>query len=198
MTKIAVFISGYGSNLQAVIDAEEAGQLPNVEIALVVSNRREAFGIKRAIRSGIPLVYFPLLPYRKSGRPRTEYDTDLAALVGGFGVEWIVLAGWMHLLSNAFIRHYPNRILNLHPALPGAFPGTDAIERAYEAYRRGEIDHTGVMVHLVPDEGVDAGPVVAQAEVSILPDDDLKTLETRIHQTEHHLLPVVIRDLIPG
>jgi formyltetrahydrofolate-dependent phosphoribosylglycinamide formyltransferase len=198
MTQVAVFISGYGSNLQATIDAWEAGRLPNIELALVVSNRREAFGGKRAIRHGIPLVYFPLLPYHKAGRPRTDYDADLATLVKGFGVEWIVLAGWMHLLSNAFIHHFPDRILNLHPALPGVFPGTHAIERAYEAYQAGTLDHTGVMVHLVPDEAVDAGPVVAQARVPILPDDSLDALEARIHETEHRLLPTAIRDTIPA
>jgi len=198
MTKIAVFISGYGSNLQVIIDASEAGQLPNVEIALVVSNRREAFGVKRAIQHGIPLIYFPLLPYRKAGRHRADYDRDLAALVSGFGIEWIVLAGWMHLLSDAFIRHFPNRILNLHPALPGTFPGTHAIERAYKAGQTGAIDHTGVMVHLVPDESVDAGPVVAQARVPILPDDTLETLESRIHEVEHRLLPAAVRDTIPS
>ena len=198
MTQIAVFISGYGSNLQAIIDAWEAGQLPNVEIALVVSNRREAFGVKRAIRHGIPLVYFPLLPYRKAGRPRTEYDADLATLVKGFDVEWVVLAGWMHVLSRAFIRHFPERILNLHPALPGTFPGTHAIERAYSAAQAGVIDHTGVMVHLVPDEAVDAGPVLAQARVPILPDDSLEVLEARIHEIEHELLPAAIGDTIPA
>ncbi len=198
MTKVAIFISGYGSNLQAIIDAWEVGQLPNIEMALVVSNRREAFGVKRAIRHGIPLVYFPLLPYRKAGRPRTDYDADLARLVKGFEVEWIILAGWMHLLSNAFIHHFPDHILNLHPALPGAFPGTHAIERAYEAHQAGTLNHTGVMVHLVPDETVDAGPVVAQARVPILPDDSFETLETRIHQAEHKLLPAAIRDTIPA
>ena len=198
MTKIAVFISGYGSNLQAIIDAWEEGRLPNVEIALVVSNRREAFGVKRAIRHGIPLVYFPLLPYRKADRPRADYDADLATLVKGFGVEWVVLAGWMHLLSNAFIRHFPSRILNLHPALPGTFPGTHAIDRAYEAAQAGTTDHTGVMIHLVPDEAVDAGPVIAQAKVPIRPDDSLETLEARIHDVEHRLLPTAIRDTIPS
>jgi formyltetrahydrofolate-dependent phosphoribosylglycinamide formyltransferase len=198
MTKIAVFISGYGSNLQTIIDATEEGRLTNVELALVVSNRREAYGVKRAIRHGIPLVYFPLLPYRKAGRSRADYDDALATLVRGFGVEWIVLAGWMHLLSNAFIDHFPSRILNLHPALPGTFPGTDAIERAYKAWQSGDIDHTGVMVHLVPDEAVDAGPVIAQAWVPILPDDTLEILESRIHDVEHHLLLAALRDTIPA
>ncbi len=196
MTRIAVLISGSGTNLQAIIDAAGTDVLPTVEIAVVVSNRREAYGIKRAIQHGIPVVYFPLLPYTKAGRPREAYDAKLAAIVQAFDVDWVVLAGWMQILSNAFIGRYPDHILNLHPALPGTFPGTDAIARAYEAYRHGEIDHTGVMVHLVPDEAVDAGPVVAQVEVPILPDDTLEMLEARIHEAEHALLVQAVRKAI--
>jgi formyltetrahydrofolate-dependent phosphoribosylglycinamide formyltransferase len=188
MTRLAVLISGSGTNLQAILDAAEADDLGGAEVALVVSNRRDAYGIKRAIRHGIPVVYFPLLPYTRAGRPREDYDADLARIVQSFDVDWIVLAGWMHILSNAFIYPYPNRILNLHPALLGAFPGAHAIEDAFEAHRRCEIDRTGVMVHLVPDEAVDAGPVVAQAEVLIRDDDTLDDLEARIHATEHKLL----------
>lgn len=198
MTRIAVLISGTGTNLQAIIDAVASGELPGIEIALVVANRREAYGIKRAIHHGIPVVYFPLLPYRNAGRPREAYDADLARIVQGFEVRWIVLAGWMHILTDAFIGHFPGRILNLHPALPDTFPGTDAIERAFEAYQQGKIDRTGVMVHLVPDEAVDAGPVVAQAEVVIRPDDTLESLEHRIHETEHRLLVQAIKRQILG
>jgi len=188
MTRIAVLISGFGSNLQAIIDAVADGRLPGVEIAVVVSNRRAAYGLERARRAGIPTAYHPLKPYRDAGRSRREYDADLAALLQRHGVEWVVLAGWMHVLSSAFLDAFPNRVINLHPALPGAFPGTDAIRRAFTAYQRGEISHTGVMVHLVPDETVDAGPVIVQEVVPIYPDDTLETLEARIHATEHRLL----------
>jgi formyltetrahydrofolate-dependent phosphoribosylglycinamide formyltransferase len=136
------------------------------------------------------------LPYRNAGRPRTDYDADLAAVVRSFDVGWVVLAGWMHVLSDAFIAAFPNRILNLHPALPGTFPGTHAIERAYKAYQRGEITHTGIMVHLVPDEAVDAGPVVAQTEVAIYPEDSLEDLEARIHRMEHVLLVQALNQLL--
>jgi len=98
-----------------------------------------------------------------------------------------VLAGWMHVLSPAFLDRFPGRVLNLHPALPGQFAGTHAIQRAYEAFQRGEINHTGVMVHWVAPE-VDAGPVAASAEVPIYPSDSLDDLETRIHAVEHQLL----------
>jgi formyltetrahydrofolate-dependent phosphoribosylglycinamide formyltransferase len=196
MTRIAVLISGYGSNLQAILDAVEGGQLPSVEVALVVSNRRDAYGIQRGISHGVPVIYFPLLPYRNAGRPRTEYDADLAAIVRSLGVTWVVMAGWMHVLSDAFIESFANRIVNLHPALPGTFPGTHAIDRAYEAYQRGEIEHTGIMVHLVPDEAVDAGPVVTQADIAIHPEDSLDDLETRIHRMEHILLVQALRQLL--
>ena len=196
MTRIAVLISGNGSNLQAMIDAAETGNLPGVEIAVVVSNRKDAYGIKRTIKHGIPVVYFPYRPYTKAGRPRTDYDADLATIVRGFQAEWAVLAGWMHVLSNAFLQHFPNRVVNLHPALPGVFPGTHAIQRAYGAYRQGEIHHTGVMVHLVPDEAVDAGPVVALAEIPIHLEDSLDDLEARIHSTEHQLLVGALHTLL--
>lgn len=188
MIRLAALISGNGSNLQAILDAVENGRLPGIDVAVVVSNRRDAYGIKRATAHGIPVVTFPLLPYRKAGRPRADYDADLAAIVGSFGATWVVMAGWMHILSDAFIEVFPERIINLHPALPGTFAGTHAIERAYDAYKRGEIKHTGVMVHLVPDEAVDAGPVVAEAEVPIYRGDTLEDLEKRIHETEHRLL----------
>ena len=196
MTRIAILISGYGSNQQAIMDAVESGRLPGVEVALVVSNRREAYGIERAVNHGVPVVYFPLAPYQRAGRPRREYDADLAAIVRAFDITWVVLAGWMHVLGDGFLRHFPSRVVNLHPALPGTFPGTHAIARAHEAYRRGEITHTGVMVHLVPDEAVDAGPVVAQEAVPIGPADSLEGLEARIHAVEHRLLVDALRDLL--
>ncbi len=194
--RIAVLISGFGSNLQALIDAVEDGRLPGVEIALVVSNRRQAYGVKRAVRHGIPVVAFPLAPYTRADRPREAYDADLAAILQAFDVSWVVMAGWMHVLSDAFLTHFPSRVVNLHPALPGAFPGIDGIERAYEAYRRGEIDHTGVMVHLVPDEAVDAGPVVVKETVPIHPEDGLDELEERIHAVEHRLLVQAVHQLL--
>jgi formyltetrahydrofolate-dependent phosphoribosylglycinamide formyltransferase len=197
MTRIAVLISGFGSNLQAIIDAVSAGKLPGIEIAVVVSNRRAAYGLQRASKAGIPTEYLPLKPYRTPGKSRRGYDADLARLLcDRYAVEWVVQAGWMHLFSNAFLQHYPSRVVNLHPALPGLFAGTHAIERAWESYQRGEIEHTGVMVHLVPDEGVDDGPVVACVTVPIQPDDSLETLEARVHDTEHRLLIEALHDLM--
>ena len=200
MVRIAVLISGFGSNLQAILDAVEDGRLAGLEVALVVSDRREAYGLKRAIQHGVPIVYFPLAPYRRADRSNREYDADLAAILRALAIEWVVLAGWMHILSEAFLTHFPCHVVNLHPALPGTFPGTHAIERAYAAYQEGEIEQTGVMVHLVPDEAVDAGPVMLQETVPIHPDDNLEDLETRIHTVEHRLLVQALRDLlcVPG
>jgi len=196
MINLAVLISGNGSNLQAILDAVDGGDLPGVRVALVVSNRKEAYGIQRAFKRGVPVVYFPKLPYTNAGRPRADYDADLARIVQSFDVDWVVQAGWMHIFTDAFICVFPNRILNLHPALPGMFPGAHAIADAFAAYQRVEIAHTGVMVHLVPDEAVDAGPVIAQEAVPILPDDTLETLEARIHAVEHRLLVSAIRTVV--
>jgi len=110
--------------------------------------------------------------------------------------DYVVLAGWIRILTSSFLSHFPNRVVNLHPALPDTFPGTHAIERAFEAYGRGEIEHTGVMVHLVPDEGVDNGPVLATEIVPINTDDTLETLEARVHETEHTLLVKTIKTLL--
>ena len=104
----------------------------------------------------------------------------------------------MHIFSNQFLRHFPYRVINLHPALPGKFPGAHAIEEAFAAFQRGEIKGTGVMVHLVPDEQVDRGPVLLTSEVPIYPTDTLETLENRVHQAEHRTLVQAIDRLIQG
>ncbi len=179
-------ISGFGSNLQAILDACAAGRLP-ARVVLVVSNRKDAYGLVRAQRAGIPTLYFPLKPYRERGLDRTAYDRDLAERIAPFRPDLIVLAGWMHILSPAFLDRFPGRVINLHPALPGMFPGVNAIQRAFEAYRRGEITHSGCMVHFVTPE-VDAGPVLAQAIVPIFPEDTLETFEARMHATEHQVI----------
>ncbi len=188
--KLVILISGSGSNLQAIIDAIEAGVLP-AQIVCVVSNRADAFGLQRAARHHLPTALFP----PRKGISRREYDEDLGQFVAGLEPDWVILAGWMRLLSMGFLRFFPNRVVNLHPALPGQFPGTHAIERALAAFQRGEIAHTGIMVHLVPDEGVDDGPLLASEVVPILADDSLETLETRVHATEHRLLVETIRRL---
>lgn len=189
--RLVVLISGHGSNLQAILDACTSGEL-NAAVVAVISNRSEAFGLERARQTGIPALVLTKL----KDQDRNTYDARLADLVLAYQPDWVVLAGWMRLLSMSFLSHFPNRVVNLHPALPGAFPGTEAIARAFEAYQRGEIQSTGVMTHLVPDEGVDAGPVLAQIELPITPQDTLETLSERVHQAEHQLLVQTLQQLI--
>ena len=194
LPRLVILISGSGSNLQAILDAIEDGTITAVP-SLVVSNRQKAYGLVRAEQAGVPTAYFPFKPYRDAGKAREQYDADLAELIRPYRPDLIILAGCMHILSAAFLKHFPNKVINLHPALPGQFAGTHAIQRAYEAYQRGEIDHTGCMVHLTIPE-VDAGPVIAQAEVPILPEDSLADLEARMHQTEHGLLVTAVRRVL--
>ncbi len=198
MNHLAVLVSGNGTNLQAIIDACDAGRgsesgprcastLPDTRVSVVVSNRKAAYALKRAERHGIPTIYHPFLPYRVAGRSRNDYDSDLVERLSSYPVDLVIMSGWMHVFTMDFLRRYPGRVFNIHPALPGVFPGTHVIERAYEAFHRGEIDHTGVMVHRVPDEGVDIGPVVLQRAVPIYPTDTLEELEARMHCVEHEL-----------
>lgn len=182
-TRLVVLISGNGSNLQAILDACASGNLP-ASVVSVISNKEDAYGLTRARNAGIEAKYFP----KQENESRRDYDARLADYVSTCLPDYVILAGWMRILTSAFLNQFPNRVINLHPALPGMFPGTHAIERAFEAHQRGEIKHTGVMVHLVPDEGVDNGPVLATEIVPIRATDTLESLEARIHQTEHRLL----------
>ncbi|MGH2538260.1 MAG: phosphoribosylglycinamide formyltransferase, partial [Candidatus Promineifilaceae bacterium] len=186
LPRLAVLVSGSGTNLQAILDACAAGRLA-AEVALVVSNRRAAFGLVRAERAGVPSLYFPLRPYRDAGRDREAYDADLAAALAAYRPDLVVLAGWMHVLSPAFLDRFPGRVINLHPALPGQFAGAQAIERAHAAFQRGEIRASGCMVHYVVPE-VDAGPVIAQVSVPIRPGEPLADFEARMHAAEHGLI----------
>jgi formyltetrahydrofolate-dependent phosphoribosylglycinamide formyltransferase len=192
--RLVVFISGNGSNLQAILDATANGTL-NAQVVLVVSNRISAYGLKRAESAGVPTLYFPLKPYREAGKSREAYDADLAERIAAYAPDLIVLAGWMHVLSPAFINRYPGKIINLHPALPNTFPGTDAIERAFEAHQRGEISQSGCMMHHVVPE-VDAGPVIAQTVVPFQAGDTLEAYEARMHQAEHQLIVGAIRSTL--
>jgi formyltetrahydrofolate-dependent phosphoribosylglycinamide formyltransferase len=190
--RLAVLISGNGSNLQAIMDACSAGELA-AQVVLVVSNRRDAYGLTRARQAGVPTLYVPLKPYLEAGRGRAAYDSHLACQVSAYNPDVVCLAGWMHVLGDAFLHRFPGRVINLHPALPGQFPGVDAIARAYDAFCQGAIDHTGVMLHFVPDEGVDSGPIVASEIVPIYPNDRLADLETRVHAVEHRLYVQALR-----
>jgi phosphoribosylglycinamide formyltransferase 1 len=189
-SKIVVLISGNGSNLQAILAACASGEL-DAQVVAVISNKRNAFGLERARQADVPAIIKP----KFKDQDRRVYDDELAEIVATYQPDWIVLAGWMRVLSSEFLDRFPDHVVNLHPALPSTFPGTHAIERAYAAYRAGEITQTGVMVHLVPDEGVDVGPVLAQEIVLIEVDDTIESLEARVHAVEHRLLVSTLKTL---
>jgi phosphoribosylglycinamide formyltransferase 1 len=193
LPRLVILISGNGSNLQAILDACAGNQLP-ARVVAVISNKPQAYGLTRAQNADVPAIAFPLA----KGESRPDYDTRLAAYVSTYVPDYVILAGWMRILSNHFLAQFPNRVINLHPALPGTFPGTHAIERAYEAHQRGEIDRSGVMVHLVPDEGVDDGPVLATREIFFEPGETLAQFESRVHAVEHKLLVETLAKLLSG
>jgi phosphoribosylglycinamide formyltransferase-1 len=181
--RLVVLISGNGSNLQAILDACARNELI-ASVVAVISDKADAYGLVRADNAGVRAIHFPKLETES----RRDYDARLAEMILPYAPNYIVLAGWMRILTSAFLDDFPNRVINLHPALPGMFPGTNAIERAYEAFKQNQIGHTGVMVHLVPDEGVDNGPVLASEVIPIQYNDTLESLETRVHKVEHVLL----------
>jgi len=189
--RLVVLLSGNGSNLQAILDACGNQVLP-ASVVCVISNKADAYGLTRASKAGLEAVYIPKLETES----RREYDARLADCIATKLPDYIVLAGWMRILTSAFLDRFPNRVINLHPALPATFPGTHAIERAFKAYQCGEIDHTGVMVHFVPDEGVDDGPVLATEIIPIRPTDTLDSLEVHIHEVEHKLLVEALKKVI--
>jgi phosphoribosylglycinamide formyltransferase-1 len=190
---LVVLASGNGSNLQAVLDACADGRIDGT-VRAVVSDRPDAYALTRAADAGVTAHHVARLP----GEERRSYDIRLGAVVAPYQPDLVVLAGWMRILTHAFLGRFPGRVVNLHPALPGEFPGTHAIERAYADSMNAGRTRTGVMVHLVPDEGVDDGPVLAQVEVPILPDDSLADLESRVHDAEHRLLIDTIASLCTG
>lgn len=194
LPRLVVLISGSGSNLQAILDATSTGRLA-AQVVLVVSNRKGAYGLVRAAQAGIPTLYFPLKPYVVADQGRDAYEAALAERVSVYQPDLIVMVGWMHVLGPTFLDRFPGKIINLHPALPGCFPGTGAIHRAYDAYQQGMITHSGCMVHYAISE-VDAGPVIVEANVPIYPDDSLQTFEQRMHATEHQIIIAAIERVL--
>ena len=208
MLRLGALISGDGSNLQALIDAIEQNKLPGVEIALVVSNKANAYGIQRALKHHIPVIY---LPWGKnpvtpsSGAGMSASEAKLTALLHLFQVDLIVCAGWMRIFTPAFVSQFPRRVINLHPALlPDdgmgntfttnngtvipVFRGLHVVKQALEA----GIKVTGSTLHYVTPE-VDAGPVICRAEVAIEPGDTEESLHERIKQVEHRLIVEGVR-----
>ena len=187
MKRLGILMSGRGSNFEAIADQVAAGAV-NAEIAVVISNRTEARGLESARRRGLNAVLLP-----SKGLDREVYDRMVIAELKKEKVDLVCLAGFMRLLSAAFIREFPNRILNIHPSLLPAFPGLDA---QHQAFDHG-VKITGCTVHFV-DEELDAGPIVIQAAVPVADDDTVETLSARILKEEHRIYSEAIRIVLSG
>lgn len=185
--KVGVLISGSGTNLQAIIDAADEG-LP-IEIVHVVSSRPDAYGIERAKAAGIPVLVMNQGLYADA----RAADETIAETLRASGVEYVVMAGYMRMVTGVLLDAFPNRILNLHPALLPAFVGAHAIQDAFDA----GVKVTGVTVHFANDE-YDKGPIVAQRAVTVRETDTVETLEERIHEVEHEMYPQVLGWLADG
>lgn len=186
--KIGVLLSGSGTNLQAIIDAAATEGLP-VEIVLVVSSRPDAGGIKRAEAASIPT----LVLNREAYADANAADARIVKALAAAGAQYVVMAGYMRKVTSVVLDAFPNKVLNLHPALLPAFKGAHAIADAFAA----GVKITGVTVHFA-NEDYDRGPIVAQAAVQVCEDDTLDTLEQRIHEVEHKLYPYVLRLVAEG
>ncbi|XXF75783.1 phosphoribosylglycinamide formyltransferase [Myxococcaceae bacterium GXIMD 01537] len=186
--KLGVLVSGSGSNLQALLDACAQADFP-AEVACVVSNVPSAFALERARKAGVPA----LVVDHKEHDTRADFERALKETLRAHGVEWVCLAGFMRLVSPGFLASFPGRVLNIHPSLLPAFPGLHAQRQALE---RG-VKVAGCTVHFV-DSGTDTGPIIAQAAVPVLPDDDEASLTARILAQEHRLYPLAVRLAVTG
>lgn len=186
--KLGILLSGRGSNFLAIADNIAAGRIPCAEIAVVISNRADAPGIEAAHQRKLNALVIP-----SQGKPREQHDREVVTALKAAGVELVVLAGYMRLLSPWFIHQFPNRIVNIHPALLPAFPGLDAQKQAFEY----GVKVSGCTVHFV-DEKLDHGAIIVQRTVPVLPDDDEHTLAARILEQEHVAYSEAIRILVGG
>lgn len=186
--KLGILISGRGSNMLALLDAIAAGQLPNAELGIVISDHPEARGLELAAQRGVKTLIIP-----RSGRTREQHDAEIVARLKEHEVELVCLAGYMRILSSGFIDSYAGRVLNIHPSLLPAFPGLAA--------QRQALDHgvkwSGCTVHFV-DETLDGGPIVMQAIVPVTDDDTEETLSARILEEEHKLYPEAVALITSG
>lgn len=186
---IAVLVSGNGSNFQAIVDAIESGRIKNARIACLISNKADAFALERAKKHAITTFVLDHKAYAN----RQAYDSALVELLQQQGVQLVILAGFMRLLSPVMIDAFPNAIMNIHPALLPSFPGLDAQQQAFDYGAR----YTGCTVHFV-DKGTDTGPVILQAVVPILDGDTIDTLTQRIHGEEHRTYVEAVRLFCEG
>ena len=186
--KVGVLASGSGTNLQAIIDGRERGELA-AEVVCVITNRADAYALERARKHGIPAIHIN----HRDFAGREAYDAAVVAALQAHGVELVVLAGFMRIITRVLLDAFPMAVMNIHPALLPSFPGLDA--------QRQALDHgvkvTGCTVHFV-DEGCDTGPIIIQAVVPILADDTVETLSQRIHRQEHRIYPRAIQLFAEG
>ncbi len=180
-TRFAVLLSGSGTNLAALIEAAGAPE-SQAEIAVVVSNKVDAYGLERAREAGIPAIHIPHM-----GKDRAAFDAELVKTLQAHEIEWVLLAGFMRLLTPVFLDEFPHRVINIHPALLPSFPGVNAQQQAFQAGVR----IAGATVHFV-ELGMDSGSVIAQGAVPVLEEDDAESLQARILSMEHRIFPMVM------
>lgn len=181
--RLGVLISGSGTNLQAIIDRTVTGEL-DAEVACVISNKAGAVGLERARKHGIAAIHLD----HRSFSGRSEYDAALAKTLQEFNVDLVILAGFMRIVTPVLLDAFPNRVMNIHPALLPSFPGLDAQKQALDYGAK----LSGCTVHFV-DAGTDTGPIILQAVVPVLEDDTEESLSKRIHHEEHKLYPAAIQ-----
>lgn len=188
MKKIAVFASGFGSNFEVIANAAESGQL-DAEIALLVTDHADCYAVERAHNHQVEVFAFNPKAYPS----KAAFETEIVAQLQQRNVELIVLAGYMRLIGDVLLNTYPNKIINIHPALLPAFPGKHAIEQAYNY----GVKVFGITIHYV-DAGMDTGKIIAQSCFTANGDETLDEIETKIHALEHKLYPQVIQRLCMG
>lgn len=188
LLKVGVLASGSGTNLQAIIDACEKGEIP-AQVVVVISNNTDAYALKRAASHQIPSKALNLEDFNS----REEFDRKVVSVLKSYGVELVVLAGYMLMVTPVFIEAFPNRLINIHPAILPSFAGTDGIGDAL-AYG---VKVTGVSIHFV-DEGCDTGPLILQGVLEVKEDDTKDTLAPRVHAIEHKLYPQAIKLFAEG
>lgn len=184
--RIAVLASGNGSNFEVIAQAVKDKEIL-AELVLLFSDHHDAYVLERGKKFGVTCESFEL----KEFSDKKSYEVALLALLKKYDVELVVLAGYMRIIGKDLLAEFPNRIVNIHPALLPNFPGLHGIKDAYEA----GVKETGVTIHYV-DSGVDTGPIIAQGKVQVSENDSLSDLETKIHQVEHQLYPQVLADIV--
>jgi phosphoribosylglycinamide formyltransferase-1 len=190
--RLAIFVSGNGTNMENILAQVKKGKIP-AEVALVVSDNPQAYALKRAEKYDIECVVVD----RKKYDSREAFEKEISRHLEEKKIDFLLLAGFMRVLSPSFVRAYPGRILNIHPSFLPDFPGTHAIRDAFENKMKLLRSGTGVTVHFV-NEQVDAGPPIRQKRVPIKEDDTLETLEKRIHEVEYELYPEAINLVLEG